>query len=98
MLFSVCGKIRGMIHAIPSTQQVQNMLKGLPQAELLVVSAQAGVPVPTLIKIRHGVTKNPGIDTVRKIYGAPRVVQSLRKARKESLRAAAEPAALKSEA
>ena len=74
------------------------MLKGLPQAELLVVSAQAGVPVPTLIKIRHGVTKNPGIDTVRKIYGAPRVVQCLRKARKEALHAAAAPASMRSEA
>lgn len=73
-----------MTHAIPSTQQVQNLLKGLCQAELLVVSAQAGVPVPTLIKIRHGITKNPGLDTVRKIYDAPRFVQRLRKERKDA--------------
>jgi len=35
------------------------------------VFEQTGVPVPTLVKIRQGTTRNPGIETVRSIYRAP---------------------------
>ena len=60
-----------MAYEIPSTMDVQRLLLKLKQAELVVLSEQSGVPMGTLIKIRHCVTKNPGIETVRKIVAAP---------------------------
>ena len=60
-----------MAYEIPSTSDVQRRLLTLKQADLVVLSEQSGVPMGTLIKIRHCVTKNPGLETVRKIVAAP---------------------------
>lgn len=64
-----------MAISIPSTSDVRTLLLKLRQCELRCVYEQTGVPVPTLVKIRQGTTRNPGIETVRSIYTAP-VLQS----------------------
>lgn len=60
-----------MAYEIPSATDVQRLLLKLKQSELVVLSEQSGVPMGTLTKIRRCVTKNPGIETVRKILSAP---------------------------
>lgn len=60
-----------MAISIPSTSDVRALLLKLRQRELRSVYEQTGVPVPTLVKIRQGTTRNPGIETVRSIYAAP---------------------------
>lgn len=70
----------GMTYSIPSTEDVRLALRDITQADLRNVSESSGVPISTLIKIRHGVTLNPGIETVRRIYASP-VMRKARKAR-----------------
>lgn len=50
---------------IPPISDVQQKLKSLGHAEMHELSRASGVPFTTLWKIRDGVTKNPGIETVR---------------------------------
>lgn len=68
-----------MTYNIPSVEDVKQLLKGIKQPELFVLEEQSGVPVSTLLKIRHGVTHNPGIDTVRRIYAADAVKKIVRR-------------------
>lgn len=56
-----------MTHDIPSALQVQAWLKPLAAAQLQKLALLSGVPLTTLWNIRSGSTKNPGIETVRKI-------------------------------
>jgi predicted transcriptional regulator len=60
-----------MAISIPSSDDVRTLLLKLRQRDLRDVFEQTGVPVPTLVKIRQGTTRNPGIETVRSIYRAP---------------------------
>ena len=53
--------------SIPSAEQVRHRLLALNLKQLDRLSELSGVPVPTIYKIRREETKNPGIDTVRKI-------------------------------
>lgn len=49
---------------IPSAHDVRERLRRLRPAELVRLSDRSGVPHATLMKIRTGQTKNPGIETV----------------------------------
>ena len=60
-----------MTYQIPSTKTVRELLKKMKQSDLETLSKQCDVPLPTLNKIRYGVTINPGLETVRKIFDAP---------------------------
>ena len=53
---------------IPPIARVREKLGGLTKAQLEKISDASGVPTSTLMKIRHGVTQNPGIETVRAFY------------------------------
>lgn len=52
----------------PPLAMVRARLNQLTQAEMHQLAADSGVPFPTLMKIRHGTTKNPGLETVRKFF------------------------------
>lgn len=71
-----------MTNKIPSTTDVRELLQGIKQPEIELMSTQCGVPVATIIKIRHGVTANPGLETVRLLYTSP-VMRSKLAAMKE---------------
>ena len=58
----------GMNSTIPSAEEVRERLRGLELAKVRDLAAASGVPFTTLWKMRSGETKNPGIDTVRKVY------------------------------
>ena len=55
-----------MLKKIPSASAVQCALSTLSHAQLAKLADMSEVPFGTLWKVRSGVTKNPGIDTVRK--------------------------------
>jgi hypothetical protein len=57
-----------MAKAFPSTQVIQDRLKGLSHAQLQRLAALSGVPFTTIWKIRINDTKNPGLETVRKFW------------------------------
>ena len=57
-----------MNSSIPSAEQVRERLSGLDLAAVRELSDRSGVPYTTLWKMRSGETKNPGIETVRKVY------------------------------
>ena len=57
-----------MNSTIPSAEEVRERLRGLELAKVRDLAAASGVPFTTLWKMRSGETKNPGIDTVRKVY------------------------------
>ncbi len=54
-----------MEHAMPSAEDVRAQLQPLDRAALIRLGQRSCVPFHTLVKIRSGETKNPGIDTVR---------------------------------
>ena len=54
-----------MDHAIPSATEVQQRLAAYDYRRLQALASKSGVPFHTLLKIRSGETKNPGIQTVR---------------------------------
>lgn len=54
-----------MEHAMPSATEVRALLQPLTRGALVRLGECSGVPFHTLVKIRSGETKNPGIDTVR---------------------------------
>lgn len=62
---------------IPSTEQVRALLLMFRQVQLKSIEDQSGVPFSTLVKIRQGTTKNPGIETVRAIFRTDLVKQQL---------------------
>ena len=82
-----------MTNKIPSTSEVRELLQKIRQPDIELMSTQSDVPVATIIKIRHGVTTNPGLETVRRIFGSNvmraklkgRKVASKRKPRLDSL-------------
>jgi hypothetical protein len=51
-----------------SAQQVHDTLAPLTLRQLDRLGALSGVPVPTIYKIKLGVTTNPGIETVRRFW------------------------------
>ena len=55
-----------MLKQIPSAADVRQVLDPLTHTQLAKLSDLSQVPFGTLWKVRSGVTKNPGIDTVRK--------------------------------
>lgn len=57
-----------MNSTIPSAQEVREGLRGLEPGKVRDLASASGVPFTTLWKMRSGETKNPGIDTVRKVY------------------------------
>lgn len=66
-----------MTYRIPSSNEMRSVLLKLCQVELRIVAEQSGVPFSTVLKIRQGVTRNPGVETVRGILTAPIVQQAL---------------------
>ena len=67
-----------MSYQIPSQQDVRNLLRGFKPAELQAIGDQSGVPLPTIMKIRQGITRNPGLETVRSILGTPFLTRAMR--------------------
>lgn len=59
-----------MTNKIPSTPELRELLQSIKQPDIELMSKQSGVPVATIIKIRHGVTTNPGLETARRIYSS----------------------------
>lgn len=57
-----------MAITIPPLTMVRSRLEHLSQAQLATLASESGVPFGTLMKIRQGVTTNPGIETVRKFF------------------------------
>lgn len=54
--------------AIPPLSMIEARLAKLSQSQVKKLSQDTGVPFGTLMKIRHGITKNPGIETVRMFF------------------------------
>jgi transcriptional regulator with XRE-family HTH domain len=59
-----------MNESIPSSADVRESLSGLSTVQVRAIADAAGVPFTTLWKIKTGETANPGIETVRRFYGA----------------------------
>ena len=57
-----------MASPIPSVEQVRARLLALPQAKIKTIAEYSGVPFGTLMNIRQGGTKNPGLETVRAFF------------------------------
>lgn len=64
--FTECGMMRVMNTKIPPISEIKALLVAMTQSDLQGLSKLSGVPLTTLLKIRGGVTVNPGIETVRK--------------------------------
>ena len=67
--FTLCGTVHGMKYKIPSTAQVSKMLAPLTTEQIKQLARTSKVPAATLLKIKYSVTRNAGIDTVRKFIG-----------------------------
>jgi hypothetical protein len=48
----------------PTTQQVREKLAALSRTDLQALAKRSGVPFHTLLKIKRGDTKNPGLETI----------------------------------
>lgn len=59
-----------MDKTFPSAQSVRVALEGLTLRRLDELAGLSGVPAATIYKIKSGETKNPGIETCRKIVQA----------------------------
>jgi predicted transcriptional regulator len=59
-----------MTSEIPSAAEVRSRLMSLTPTQVEQLAEQTHVPLPTLIKIRHGQTENPRIETVRALWSA----------------------------
>lgn len=57
-----------MIDSLPDTEEIRLRLKLMTKDEVLAMCAKRKVPSGTVMNIRHGSTKNAGLDTVRKFY------------------------------
>lgn len=58
----------GMNNSIPTAAEVRSRLQLLTRRRVIELAQTAGVPFPTLVKIRNGQTVNPGVETVRLIW------------------------------
>lgn len=67
-----------MAYQIPSVHDVQTLLQGFCHSELNQIGSQSGVPFPTIMKIRQGVTRNPGLETVHSILSAQLVSKAIK--------------------
>ena len=47
---------------------IRARLATMNQSQLKRLAKDSGIPFGTLMKIRYGITKNPGIETVRAFY------------------------------
>ena len=54
------------MEVIPSTEQIRTALRDLTLDELRAIADWAECSFSTLVSIRYGYIKNPGIDTVRR--------------------------------
>ncbi len=54
---------------IPSAAEVRDMLQPYDTGAMRALAQQSGVPFTTLWKVKAGVTRNPGIETVRAFIG-----------------------------
>ena len=57
-----------MQNSIPQIARIRSALAAMTQKEVKALAEVSNVPFGTLMKIRHGITENPGIETVRKFY------------------------------
>ena len=57
-----------MTITIPPLAMIRARLATMNQAQLKRLAKDSGIPFGTLMKIRYGITKNPGIETVRAFY------------------------------
>ena len=57
-----------MAITIPPLALIRTRLEAMNQAQIKSLAKDSGIPFGTLMKIRHGTTKNPGIETVRAFY------------------------------
>lgn len=57
-----------MSTSIPPIAEVSKQLRALSYADLQRLSVASTVPFTTLLKIRDGITKNPGLETVRQFF------------------------------
>lgn len=53
---------------IPPLRMIRNKLGKLTQAQIQKLADDSGVPFSTIMKIRLGITKNPGTETVREFW------------------------------
>lgn len=53
---------------LPPIESIRSDLLRLPYADIQRLANVSKVPFTTLWKIRDGITKNPGIETVRLFY------------------------------
>ena len=53
---------------IPPLALIHSRLAAMNQVQLRRLAKDSGIPFGTLMKIRYGTTKNPGIETVRAFY------------------------------
>ena len=57
-----------MAITIPPLALIRTRMETLNQAQIKRLAEDSGVPFGTLMKIRYGITKNPGLETVRAFY------------------------------
>lgn len=57
-----------MQNSIPQIARIRSALAAMTQKEVKELAEASNVPFGTVMKIRHGITENPGIETVRKFY------------------------------
>jgi len=57
-----------MIPGMDALVLVRGSLKKLDQKGLVAVSEKTKVPVPTLVKLKYGTTRNPRYQTVAKLH------------------------------
>lgn len=57
-----------MVITIPPLVLIRARLEAMSQAQVRSLATDSGVPYGTLMKIRYGITRNPGIETVRAFY------------------------------
>jgi len=62
------GMMRRMATQIPQASLIRENLQKLAAYQLRSIAAKSNVPFTTLLKIRSGETKNPGIETVRAFF------------------------------
>jgi len=70
---------------IPPLEEIRARLMKISQKQVREIAATAGVTASTLMKIRYGVTDNPGIETCRKFLPYLPPPNTVRKAAYEKL-------------
>ena len=67
-LLTAYGMICIMNTNIPPISAIKSKLGAMSHADIQALADASKVPFTTLLKIRSGITVNPGIETVRKFY------------------------------